>query len=124
MTHALLVEDDVFSAAILQEILMGCGHSVRLVYDGPSALQLLDDGQKFDLAVVDLVLPNQIGLDVIRALRGSSKDMAIIGIGGEEDTAARNGVTSDAAARAGANVTVAKPISRPELSRQIKSMLS
>jgi CheY-like chemotaxis protein len=123
MAHALLVEDDIFSTLILQEILLENGHTVRLVYDGESALELITSDQNFDIAVVDLLLPNQIGLAVIRALRQRSASIAIIGISGESDVAAREGTGDEAALRAGVNAVVQKPISRPELSRQLKTLL-
>jgi CheY-like chemotaxis protein len=123
MAHALLIEDDIFSTLILQEILLANGHTVRLVYDGASALDLITSDQNFEIAVVDLLLPNQIGLAVIRALRQRSSTIAIIGITGESDIAAREGTGDEAALRAGVNAIVKKPISRPELSRQLKILL-
>lgn len=123
MADALPVEDDIFSPLILQEVPLANGHTVRLVYDGGSALELTTSDQHFDIAVVDLLLPNQVGLAVIRALRQRSGTMAIIGITGESDVVAREGAGDDAAARAGVDATVKKLISRPKLSRQLKTLL-
>jgi CheY-like chemotaxis protein len=86
-------------------------------------LDLITSDQNFEIAVVDLLLPNQIGLAVIRALRQRSSTIAIIGITGESDIAAREGTGDEAALRAGVNAIVKKPISRPELSRQLKILL-
>jgi CheY-like chemotaxis protein len=120
MAHALLVEDDVFSSVILQEILMAAGHSVRLVYDGAAALKLIESAQTFDLAVVDVLLPRRLGFEVIEALRRRSKQMGIVAIAGA--SRADLGL-HEAAAKAGADVTLTKPIGRTDLSRHVAELL-
>lgn len=120
MPHALLVEDDVFSSVILQEILMAAGHSVRLVYDGPAAMKLVESSQIFDIAVIDVLLPQRSGLDVIEALRRRSKQMGIVAIAG---TSRADLGLHESASKAGADVTLTKPISRSDLSRHISELL-
>jgi CheY-like chemotaxis protein len=120
MPHALLVEDDVFSSVILQEILMAAGHSVRLVYDGAAALKLIESSQVFDVAVVDVLLPQRLGLEVIQALRRRSKTMGIVAIAG---TSSADLGLHESATKAGADVTLTKPISRTDLSRHVGELL-
>jgi CheY-like chemotaxis protein len=120
MAHALLVEDDVFSSVILQEILMGAGHSVRLVHDGAVALKLVESEQAFQIAVVDLLLPGNLGFEVIKALRRKSPSVAIIAVGG---AGAADASLNRSAVAIGANVALSKPIGRADLSRHVAALL-
>ncbi len=121
MAHALLVEDDVFSSVILQEILLAGGNSVRMAYDGPTALRLIASEQVYHIAVVDLLLPGLVGFDVIRALRRRSATMGVIAIGGTGPDG--SSPSQRAASDAGADVMLTKPISRTDLSRQVATLL-
>lgn len=99
---------------------MAAGHSVRLVYDGAAALKLIESSQVFDVAVVDVLLPQRLGLEVIQALRRRSKTMGIVAIAG---TSSADLGLHESATKAGADVTLTKPISRTDLSRHVGELL-
>ena len=61
MIRALLIEDDRKLAALLVEFLGQNGVEAALAQDGAQALQLLQ-AQKFDILLVDLMLPGMDGL--------------------------------------------------------------
>ena len=64
----LLVDDDQQLATMLREFLELQGFSVDVVYDGGSALARLESSPP-DLIVLDVMLPDMNGFDVLRQLR-------------------------------------------------------
>ena len=66
--HILTVEDEPAMAELLQSALSEEGHIVTLAADGQHALQLAR-ASRFDLIVLDLMLPRVDGFEVARQLR-------------------------------------------------------
>ena len=68
MTKILLVEDDPFIAEIYQKKLELSGFELVNVTTGKAVLKIVLE-QKFDLILLDLVLPEMSGTEVLRELR-------------------------------------------------------
>lgn len=66
--HILAVEDEPAMAELLQSALSEEGYLVTLATDGEQALQL-GYGSRFDLVVLDLMLPKVSGSEVLLRLR-------------------------------------------------------
>ncbi len=68
--HALIVEDRPATAEVLKALLEHCfpGVALRHADRVGTALALLDEGAIFDLALIDLGLPDGSGVDVVAAL--------------------------------------------------------
>ncbi len=66
--RTLVVDDDPTNRLILAQALAALGHSVSEAPDGHSALRLLAF-EPVDLVLLDLHMPRQSGLDVLRELR-------------------------------------------------------
>lgn len=66
--QVLIVEDKRSLAGHLGRALQGEGYSVTLAYDGEEALRL-GRSDRFDLIVLDVMLPRMDGFTVIRKLR-------------------------------------------------------
>lgn len=66
--HILLIEDDVQAAQYLRKGLGESGHIVDHAADGDSGLHLALTG-RYDVMVVDRMLPGRDGLAIIRMLR-------------------------------------------------------
>lgn len=66
--HVLTVEDEPAMAELLRSALSEEGHIVTLAGDGQHALQLAR-ASRFDLIVLDLMLPRVDGFEVARQLR-------------------------------------------------------
>lgn len=69
MNNILLVEDDVFIAEIYMKKLTGEGFSVDNAVTGREVLKRVQE-KPYDLILLDLVLPEMGGMDVLRELRG------------------------------------------------------
>jgi DNA-binding response OmpR family regulator len=70
-TRVLLVEDDPGLRETLADILRATGMEVDIAFDAPAAFGLLT-GSRYDVAIVDLVLPGPSGVEVIREIKSSS----------------------------------------------------
>src|SRR5688572_24772024 len=64
MAHVLVVDDDPALCATLERVVGGEGHDVQVARDGASALRLFGEST-FDLALLDLGLPDTDGLDLV-----------------------------------------------------------
>lgn len=79
--HILLVEDELSVGKGLQMILREEGYSVNLASNGKSALDEFT-GKPFDLVVADLRLPDIDGMDVVKHVKQSRPEIAVIVITG------------------------------------------
>jgi PAS domain S-box-containing protein len=84
----LIVEDNRDAAESLGALLGLMGHEVKLVHDGPSALQALTRQAAPDLVLLDIGLPGMDGYEVASRARQAgvrAKLVALTGYGREED---------------------------------------
>ncbi len=117
MSRILIVEDDKAIAVALHDDLCLEGYGVELVTDGETALTRARDG-KFDLVVLDVMLPKKDGFDVCRELRRSgvtSKIMLLTARAGETEKVLGLDL--------GADDYVTKPYSPKELRARIRALL-
>ena len=77
MTRILVADDDRTTRLLLTETLRGGEYSVAAVADGAAALKKLKEN-KFDLALLDIWMPKMNGLEVLAALRKTSKRPKVI----------------------------------------------
>ena len=68
MARILIVEDDEAIGVALEDDLHLEGHDVELVRDGEAAVRRGREG-RFDLVLLDVMLPKKDGFDVCRELR-------------------------------------------------------
>ena len=73
----LIVEDERMIAEAISDIIVSFGHSPTWVCSGPEALEQLE-GERFDLAVVDLELPLMPGIEVADRLMERQDDLRIL----------------------------------------------
>ena len=66
--HLLVVDDDKRLRDLLRQYLQGCGFGVSLARDASEARQLLST-LRFDLVIVDILMPGESGLDLARSLQ-------------------------------------------------------
>ena len=75
--HILVIEDDVETACYLRKGLAESGHAVALVHDGREGLAAALD-HRFDVAVVDRMLPGLDGLSLIETLRREGRRIPVL----------------------------------------------
>ena len=79
--RVLVAEDEENLAQILTTFLRGRGHHVVCVGDGKAAIQALRD-ETFDVALLDIVMPEMDGLDTLKQMRADPDPPEIIIITG------------------------------------------
>ena len=75
----LLVEDNPEVAEVTRAMLRSLGYSVVAAADGADALRRLDEGERFDLVLSDIVMPGPIdGLTLAGRLRAGRPDLPVV----------------------------------------------
>lgn len=110
-----LVEDDRSICEMLVDYLAGEGFAVDTFHTGAQAVRAFADGDSYALALVDLMLPDLSGMEVIKAIRKSSTVPIIILTARDNDTDKSMGLNL------GADDYVVKPFSLIELTARIKA---
>ncbi len=88
MSRILVVEDEAHIAEGLQFNLEAEGHVVKVVTDGPTAVDCLTNGDEpFDLVVLDLMLPGMGGFEVARRVRAAGNYLPILILTAKGDAA-------------------------------------
>lgn len=73
----LVVEDEPKVSAFIRRGLEEEGYEVAVAYDGTFG-QRLALGQEFDLLILDVILPGQSGLEVLKAVRAQDQELPIL----------------------------------------------
>ncbi|MCJ7545698.1 MAG: sigma-54 dependent transcriptional regulator [Deltaproteobacteria bacterium] len=113
----LIVDDDEVMCNTLADILKKMSYDVTSVQSGEDALHPLRDGT-FDLILLDIVLPDMSGLDVLKKIREIDSDAFVIMM-----TAYADVQTAVTAMKAGAYDYINKPFEIEELRLTIKKAL-
>lgn len=116
-THAILiVDDDPRICRLVSRYLSSEGYAVEAAGDGDEMRAAMADG-KFDLVIMDLLLPGQDGLSLTAELRAKS-DVGIIMLTGKGET-----VDRIVGLEVGADDYLAKPFDSRELLARVRSVL-
>lgn len=113
----LIVEDEVKLAGLLRDYLVREGFEVSVVHRGDEVEEHVR-AQGADLVLLDLMLPGKNGLEVCKALRASSHDVAIIMV-----TARVDEIDRLLGLELGADDYICKPFSPREVVARVKAVL-
>jgi DNA-binding response OmpR family regulator len=69
VSHILVADDEPHIGRIIKMKLEQGPFRVSLAYDGQEALDMVNNGEQFDLVLLDLMMPKLSGLDVLRRIR-------------------------------------------------------
>jgi len=116
-TRILVVDDDLRLRDLLKRYLSEQGFSVHVAQDAPSMDKLLAR-ERFDLMVLDLMMPGEDGLSVCRRLRGAKDTIPIIML-----TAKGDDVDRIVGLEMGADDYLPKPFNPRELVARIHAVL-
>jgi CheY-like chemotaxis protein len=119
-SHILVADDDPDIRALVREALSHDGHLVSQASDGQEALALIE-GQAPDLLVLDLQMPKQGGLEVLKVLRSRPATAALPVL---VLTALDDEVITRAGFDLGATDYLIKPFSIPQLAARVRACLS
>ncbi|MEM1447656.1 MAG: response regulator transcription factor [Planctomycetota bacterium] len=113
--RVLVVEDEEALAIGIRDAIEHAGFDVTLVHDGIAALEAAQKGP-FDLIVLDLMLPGQSGIDVLKKLRADNhmvRVLVLTALADEEDLVR--------GFEAGADDYMKKPFSPRELLARVEA---
>lgn len=119
-TRVLVVDDDPMFTEMVLTCLAGAGYEVSAASDGVEAMHLLEQ-KEFDLAMVDLIMPNVDGFRLIALIRATPQiqDLPILVISSRHDVRA-----FEEALTVGANAFLTKPITWALLPTQLRYVLA
>lgn len=84
MVRVLFLEDEPVIQEVLTEYMKLQQYEVTAADNGEEAVLLLEE-KEFDIAVLDIMVPNKSGLEVLQYIRDSRMDMAVIMLTAIED---------------------------------------
>jgi PAS domain S-box-containing protein len=113
----LLAEDDAGVRVVVEQMLEEAGYHVISVANGNEAIGYLDDHHAaIDIAVLDVVMPDSGGLDVVSHIRATGREMAVLLTSGYSNELART--------MEGENLPLlTKPFRRDELLLRVRELL-
>ncbi len=116
LSHILVVDDDLRLRSLLQRFLRESGYLVSVAKDAADARTLIAE-YKFDLLIVDIMMPNETGLQFLETLRKTSRVPVIL--------LTAMGETADriAGLELGADDYLPKPFEPKELLLRLKNIL-
>jgi two-component system, OmpR family, alkaline phosphatase synthesis response regulator PhoP len=117
VSKVLLVEDEEHIAQGLRFNLQNQGYEVTVLDNGNRALEMLGR-QKFDLIILDIMLPGSDGIEIARARRRQGDWTPILMLTAKDD--AKEVI---AGIEAGADDYMAKPFDLEELLARVKGLL-
>ena len=114
LMRILIIEDDRDAAAYLTKAFREAGHNVDHAGDGVTGYDMAYDG-KYDVAIVDRLLPKMDGLSLVGALRAQKNDTPILILSalGQVDDRVKG-------LRAGGDDYLAKPYAFSELLARVE----
>ncbi|MFO1301558.1 MAG: response regulator transcription factor [Burkholderiaceae bacterium] len=113
----LVVEDQRDIAELIAMHLRDLGHRIDCVHDGVAGYEAARSG-RYDLIVLDVMLPGRDGLDIVRALRIDKVTTPVLML-----TARSTELDRVLGLELGADDYLTKPFSIPELQARVRAML-
>jgi len=119
--NILIVDDEFVNLKILIDILVKLNHRVVAVKNGYEAMEQINGRTKFDLVILDYMMPGMSGYEVCQFIRErySFLELPILMV-----TAAFRSADKVTAFQAGANDYLPKPFDPEELKVRISSLLA
>lgn len=116
MQKMLIADDNKQITSILEEYAKKEGFNVELAYDGEQAIELFNK-HKFDIALLDVMMPQKDGFEVCREIRKTSSLPVIMVTARGEDFERIMGLDI------GADDYIVKPFSPGEVMARVRAIL-
>lgn len=124
----LIVEDDFAGRKLLQKIMSDYG-DYDVVVDGEEALDAFkyawDEGDPYDLILLDIMLPKKDGQTVLKEIRNIEKERGLIGLNGVKIimiTALNDAKNIMEAFNSQCEAYIPKPVDRIKLIEEIRNL--
>jgi two-component system, NtrC family, response regulator AtoC len=115
----LLGEDEMEVRSYLEMALRCHGYSIESAQDGEEVLSCLErEGHKISLVLLDIMMPRKDGLETLREIRRTDRDLPIIMLSG-----ASSPLKVVEAMKSGATDFIPKPVSHEDLCEAIEKAL-
>lgn len=118
MSKILMVDDDQSLLDLLQECLEENGHLVLTATKTKEAMKLFQD-TKPELVIIDIIMPQVDGLDLLRQFKSSGLEFKSILLSGLTDERLK-----EKAVEVGVNLYLIKPVSIDEFKETVNKVLS
>jgi CheY-like chemotaxis protein len=121
MARLLIVDDEPSIRRIIQLMLKNSGHELFTASNGREAMQILNK-EPIDLILLDVVMPEQGGLETIMQIRNGYPDVKLIIISGKvpvDNDAFRNLIEQYGVAR-----VFDKPFEKEDIMQAIDELLA
>ncbi|MBE6894424.1 MAG: response regulator transcription factor [Ruminococcaceae bacterium] len=118
MSMILIVEDENSIGEIVELNLTLAQHSVTRVTTAEEALQIINSGMRFDVAILDIMLPGMDGIQLCGEIRRTDSQIGIIMLSAKSQE--RDKVVS---LSTGADDYITKPFGVQELIARVESLL-
>ncbi len=116
--NVVIVDDNKELAEIIRQYLSKRGFDVKIAESAKDAMSILEKSKRVDVILLDLMLKDANGLDLLKSIRAHSKQVVIIIITGIKDL---NTVIE--AMKSGADDYLVKPFRLGELEEKINEIL-
>lgn len=116
--RVLVVEDEDMVRAVAERALVRQGYVVETAGDGEQALEMFAEGNRYDLVVSDVVMPNMDGPTMARKLREKYGEIRLLFMSGYAEEQLRETISLD-------NVSfLAKPFSVQQIAEAVHDALA
>jgi CheY-like chemotaxis protein len=124
MARVLIIDDDELFVKLMVHALKQRGHEVEFALDGLAGSRAFAM-TPYDVVVCDIVMPEQEGVETIKAMRRQRSDVGIVAIsGGLSLGHASNIDVLHIAGQLGADVTLKKPFQLPDLAAAVEQAIA
>ena len=118
MAEILIVEDESSIGEIVEINLKMAHHNVTRVTNAEDALTLINGGRKFDVAILDIILPGMNGIYLCEHIRKNDSNIGIIMLSAKSQEYDKVTCLS-----VGADDYITKPFGMQELLARVESLL-
>ena len=121
MALILVIDDDPAIRDLMRQILSDAGHSVIDAENGAIGVKVAQS-KRPTIAITDILMPEQEGIETIRELRRLKLGVKIIAMSGGSPS--KGMLYLDAAKTLGADATLLKPFRKAELLVAVNELLT
>ncbi len=119
MAKVLVIDDDEATRGVIEEILTRAGHVVETASGGREGLRRAREN-RFDVVLVDIIMPDVDGIETITELRERDPSLRIVAMSGSSPNSAGY---LETARMLGADAALAKPFQKHELEATVARLL-